>query len=210
MPDGQSLTVYGKDFLNKQEGAFQIDVQTAQVKFIGQGNGAGNLSPDRKLRYSRKDLGADGAAFIEEDVASGKTREIFREKGLGRMSLSPDGRFIVTFRNAESNNPIVLLVSIGGGEARELFRFSQRTTALPPTWMPNGRAILITNETTDRTELLLVPVGGGQPRKIDVGALRFQNIQVNPDGRQVAYVSGEAKEELWVLENFLPAAKNRK
>jgi Tol biopolymer transport system component len=206
--DGQSVTVYGKDPVNKRQGPFQIDLQTAQVKFID-GTGNGPTSPDGKLRYSRKDLGAEGFSFVEENVASGKVSEIFREKGLGRMSLSPDGRFIATFRNAESNNPSLLLVPVGGGDARELFRLSQRNPPAP-NWMPNSRAFLITNETADRTELLLVPVAGGQPRKIDVGASHFQNIQVNPDGRQIAYVSGEAKEELWVLENFLPATKNRK
>jgi hypothetical protein len=29
---------------------------------------------------------------------------------------------------------------------------------------------------------------------------------LNPDGRQLAFVSGRRHAEIWVLENFLPAA----
>jgi len=55
-------------------------------------------------------------------------------------------------------------------------------------------------------ELLLVPVGGGQPRKLDnrINSLPAQ-IRIHPDGKQVAWAAGESKREIWVLENFLPA-----
>jgi hypothetical protein len=35
---------------------------------------------------------------------------------------------------------------------------------------------------------------------------RAERIRVNPDGRQLAFVSGRRHAEIWVLENFLPAA----
>jgi hypothetical protein len=35
-------------------------------------------------------------------------------------------------------------------------------------------------------------------------------FDVHPDGRQIAFVAGENKEEVWVLENFLPAVNAKK
>ncbi len=60
-------------------------------------------------------------------------------------------------------------------------------------------------------ELRLIPIGGGQPRKLDLDTRNMLSpvlsaISVHPDGRQIAYVAGGQKEEVWVLENFLPAA----
>ncbi|MBZ5583594.1 MAG: hypothetical protein LAQ30_15575 [Acidobacteriia bacterium] len=36
---------------------------------------------------------------------------------------------------------------------------------------------------------------------------RIERASIHPDGRQIAYLGGEKKKEVWVLENFLPAAK---
>ena len=83
------------------------------------------------------------------------------------------------------------------------------------TWMPDGRAVLVTkilNDSHTESELWLVPIDGGQPRKMDFDPSNFRLGGVNPDGRQIAFVfvAGENKEELWVLENFLPALNAKK
>jgi len=63
----------------------------------------------------------------------------------------------------------------------------------------------------DSSELWLVPVGDGQPRKLEIDPRNFQPpISVHPDGRQIAYLSGESKAEIGVLENFLPPARTTK
>jgi Tol biopolymer transport system component len=80
--------------------------------------------------------------------------------------------------------------------------------------MPDARAVLVAkslNDSAEQTELWLVPIDGGQPRKIDIGATQFETpVAVHPDGRQIAYTSGERKQEVWVLENFLPALNAKK
>jgi len=35
-------------------------------------------------------------------------------------------------------------------------------------------------------------------------------LAIHPDGRQIAFTAGEVKEEVWVMENFLPALKAAK
>ena len=82
--------------------------------------------------------------------------------------------------------------------------------------MPDGRAVIVDkvlNDSGTEREFWLVPTAGGQPRKIDVGTAPGLGpvVRVHPDGRQIAYVVGDAaKQEVWVLENFLPALKAAK
>ena len=80
--------------------------------------------------------------------------------------------------------------------------------------MPDSQAVLIrkglngtgVNARGDQAELWLVPTNGGQSRKIDLGVKDFGAFTMHPDGRQIAFVfvAGQNKEEVWVLENFLP------
>ena len=56
------------------------------------------------------------------------------------------------------------------------------------------------------TELWLVSTTGSAPRKLAFDAQGAERIRINPDGRQLASVSGRRHAEIWVLENFLPAA----
>ena len=78
-------------------------------------------------------------------------------------------------------------------------------------WMPDGRGVVVRKMLSDSEnaseELWLVPVGDGQPRQLEIDTrnLNVSPISVHPDGRQIAYLGGEQKKEVWVLENFLPA-----
>jgi len=67
--------------------------------------------------------------------------------------------------------------------------------------------------TYEQTEIWRFPVDGSEPRKLDVNADHIAGgFLVSPDGRHVAFVmtNGTAgptkpgKQELWMLENFLP------
>jgi len=84
-------------------------------------------------------------------------------------------------------------------------------------WTPDGRAILLKKGTTgvDPSEMWLVPISGEPPRKIDLDARRIAAgaigvTRLHPDGKQIALVAGHITTELWVLENFLPALKEKK
>jgi hypothetical protein len=35
----------------------------------------------------------------------------------------------------------------------------------------------------------------------------MENLDVHPDGRRIAFNSTEVRREVWVMENFLPVAK---
>ena len=63
--------------------------------------------------------------------------------------------------------------------------------------------------------LWLVPIADAPPRKLDIDTKRWAAgnwgvISLSPDGRQLAFLTGQVNSEVWVLENFLPTLKSRK
>ena len=54
-------------------------------------------------------------------------------------------------------------------------------------------------------QVFRVAAQGGEPLKTDLAMKSLSGLRFHPDGRRVAFVSGEYAEEVWVLENFLPA-----
>jgi len=232
-PDGRSFIVNGRDLKNRP-GVYRLDAQTGDATPLMMHEPSlaidlPQLSPDGKRLYYRRNfsgigsaqlrLGSADSAFVERDLASGTEREIIRRPNGFPADLSPDGRFIATTSNDESTKSLTLvLIPVSGGEPRELLRLSQPERLFgPASWTPDGNSIIVekvrNDSLTDR-EFLLVPVDGGQPRKIDVGpTIGLGPVQtVHPDGKQIAYVVGDStvKQEVWVLENFLPALNAKK
>jgi len=218
--DGRSFFAQGQD-LKSRQGLYRIDAQTGEATPIAVSEPGRALtwpqpSSDGKRLYYGKGLGTDGQSFVERDLASGNEREIIRRTALGAPSPSPDGRFIATTSlDRSTKSSVLLLIRVSGGEPRELLRVSQPLSLNQLVqWTPDGRAVLVNkslNDTGPQRELLRVPIDGGQPRKIDLGVTAFNNIfKVHPDGRQMAFVVGENKAEVWVLENFLPALNAKK
>ncbi len=77
-------------------------------------------------------------------------------------------------------------------------------------WTPDGLSLLFTGKPSPRgskTELWLVPVQGGEPRKLDLAADNIRDLRFHPDGRHIAYTAGKDRQEVWALSNFLPAAE---
>ena len=89
-----------------------------------------------------------------------------------------------------------------------------------PTWSPNGRALLAfrtDNPGTDKqaTDLRLIPVDGGEVRRIPLGAEltrllspgrgaqrpTVRDIVWSPDGGSLAFVVSSSRVETWVIEN---------
>src|SRR6185436_17916465 len=109
-------------------------------------------------------------------------------------------------------------IPIGGGETRELFRVSEPQrivnvySGIP--WTPDSRNVLVRRSTSAGSiELWLVPIADALPRKLEIDVNRWATgnrgfISLSPDGRQIAFLTGQVTSEVWVLENFLPAAKS--
>ncbi len=79
-------------------------------------------------------------------------------------------------------------------------------------WTPDGRHILFGTGTTgqeQRFALWRISTDGGEPQELGLSmeGLRLYGLSVHPDGRRIAFTAGRFREEVWVLENFLPEVK---
>ena len=82
------------------------------------------------------------------------------------------------------------------------------------SWTPDSQAVIVmkvfgeSGKETGR-ELWLVPINGAAARKLDIDVSDWGagsgNIRLHPNGRQIAFFAGKQSEEIWALENFLPA-----
>lgn len=184
------------------------------------------LSPDGKTLYYWQ------AGIIRRDISSGQEKTIFPCLYKGTWvswALSPNGEFVVTGSNEgtgqkgpegalEGGVKKVLLIPSQGGQATELVRWDREPSSyLTDTrWSPDGKTVLfmlrkvsfVAQNMKGINELWQVPAGGGEPRKImetDLGMLGRRGFRVSPDGQQIAFPVGVGRDELWLMENFLPA-----
>jgi Tol biopolymer transport system component len=228
-PDKQWFAVFGGDNRG-QDGIFRIDARTGEVSAI-----AVPVTP--RLTYEGFFWSPDGSRLYyhhasglikERHLASGRERTVFSgdpgASGTGNpgpISLSPDGRWIAASHlDRTTNSRAVVLIPVEGGPPRQLFPVDNphwvNNTSIP--WTPDGRALLVRlmlTDNGDHSELWLVPVDGSPARRLQFDARRVApyapgKMRLHRDGSRLAFVTaGEAKSEVWVLENFLPRTDGR-
>ncbi len=215
-PDGRSFIAQGRDFQGRQ-GVYRIDAETGEavpiaVRSPGGGFQLPQWSPDgKRIYYLSSIVDTAEQALIERDLGAGTERELIRRKFLGTPAVLPDGRHIaIRGSDLPSKGWSVLLIPAAGGEPRELLRVNApESVTMALTCTPDGRGIIVRKMLSHSNELWLVPVGDGQPRRLDIDSNPSSPIRVHPDGRRIAYMAGEVKREVWVLENFLPVRAAR-
>jgi Tol biopolymer transport system component len=221
-PDGRAFVTGGTDAKGRH-GVFRIDARTGDVVLIaplpfGFERSFPQWSPNGTHVYYRRPLKADeineDVAFIEREIDSGSERELARGN-LGSISLSPDGRWIAAQRaDSSARSHAIVFIPIAGGETREVFRVTAPQSLVVyfsgVPWTPDSRSVIVRKwPTPSNIELWLVPIADAPPRKLDVDVSRWSAgnrglISLSPDGRQIAFLSGQQVSEAWVLENFLP------
>ncbi len=151
------------------------------------------------------------SGVVVRDLATGEERTV-HEDVTNALSLSPDGRTLAMVtgggRAADRHVSQVVLLPLEGGEPRVLastthpehWEFNQYR--LP--WTPDGRHLLVVHGGWEGIphHLMAVPVDGGEPRRFfrTPGSRIYPDI--HPDGQRVAFIDGEARSEMWVLEEI--------
>jgi Tol biopolymer transport system component len=225
-PDGQWFAVWAGD-LKGRNGIFRIDAESGEVTPLPI-----QIPENDRLTYEGFFWSPDGGRLYyhrasgsthEYDLASGRDRVITTEK-TGPISLSPDGRWIAAYKDLRKNTTReatapqswgFVVISVQDSTTRELLRLSSghwvNNTSMP--WTPDSRAVLVRKMTHPRgetSELWHVPIDGAPARKLDFDANQVTpyasgKMRMHPNGRQLAFVSGQSVQEVWALENFLPA-----
>ena len=167
--------------------------------------------------YTMGDEGVSRAGtVIAHDIATGVRKQLFRKPdATGTAVLSPDGRWIVFIRtppidlaNPGSTKSTVFLHPVDGGTPREMNVPAVLEAFYGFDWMPDGKAVLIPGRSPEPALWLVSVSDGNGPRKLDVDIrswLTGYGIRVAPSGKQVAFFTGQIRNEVWALENVTPA-----
>jgi Tol biopolymer transport system component len=198
-------------------GLVRIDVQTGEFERVGVVNRpwgwAGACSRDGKaIYYQRWNKTAKTPSIVSHDFATGQEKQLHSvvESSMysSGVALSRDGQQLAfAVRDAESGSDILKVLPAAGGEPRDLLRGVQLRWPGSVAWTPDGQSVLFVKQPSpddSKTELWLIPLQGGEPRKLDLTAENMGEMSVHPDGRHIAFTAGQDKQEVWVMENFLP------
>jgi Tol biopolymer transport system component len=125
------------------------------------------------------------------------------------IATSPDGRWL-SFMD-RSPNAVLRTMPTGGGTPREIYRFAERM-CWGPEWTPDGRSILVTCRQPEKRNWILcrIPAEGGAIQELGLEAVISGKVTLHPDGQRIAFTVQEAPDsasDVWVMNNFLPAAK---
>jgi Tol biopolymer transport system component len=198
-PDGRSFIALG--FTETESGIFRIDTETSGLTKLQVEAWAGRglvpkLCPDGKTLV----FVAEGLTIRKHKLDTGEESEVVKI-GTINYDLSPDGREVVF-----QVNGAVKIVSLNGGEPRELFRGLAQSYGL--RWTRDGHYIIARAFGTASSEIWRVPAQGGTPLKLDLSVPKMESFTLHPDNRRFAFSVDEgSKSELWVMENFLPTPK---
>ena len=215
-PSGDRIFVTGSD-RSGRSGIFRVDVQSGDTKMAIDKetlNGMeGVWARDGRTLFDRfGDARGGKAGLFRMDVQTGQRLVLYRppadgDLGLENLALSPDESTLAfQLRKQASGASSLMLVPAAGGPPRQLLQIMKPESFLFGSfaWTPDSKQILAVRTRNNTSELWLVPVDGGNPRKVEFPSMRIVQLRMSSDGRTIAFVSGDASGEVWVAENLLP------
>ncbi len=209
-PDGRSIVLQGVQ-QDGRDGIFRVAVDTGEVTpIVLSAKGAfvswPSWSADGHRVYYNRGKSSSAPLAIEHDLRTGTEREF---PGVRGAIASPDGRFLLASPWSDDRVPELRLVPTAGGDSRVIYSVNEG--GLPwANWTPDGKHILVKHVGKGHDDVLLVPVDGGAPTKLDLPGARWGWMAMHPDGKRIAYLAGQPEEEVWVIENALPPARENR
>ena len=219
-PDGRRVYFDRWGSSPEDTSVIERDLASGTEREIHRGVGRGLnrlvLSPDGGRLYYRHPVRQGSPQdLIAKDVSTGTETVLVRQRQIGGLFLSPDGRFIVTRApDPTTNVPTLLLVSTDGSLLKELVRDFNIVT-----WSPDSQSIIASpagvgvQSTGARLNYWWIPVDGRGPRQLDLPDTgRVPSGLVSTGGKWLAFAEREPgygglpdeQSQIWVLENFLP------
>ncbi|HET7293200.1 MAG TPA: protein kinase, partial [Vicinamibacteria bacterium] len=159
------------------------------------------------------DLSDDGSTvyFAENGEGGGPGYSVYLRRTDGApavrlgdgaaMALSPDGRFALASRNFTSDEPELMVIPTGTGQARALPRGGVNTQAA--SFFPDGRRVLLAaNPPGGATRAWVQHLDGGDPRPLTGDGTRFElsSRPVSPDGKTAVLQDAEGRHVLVPIE----------
>jgi Tol biopolymer transport system component len=223
-PDARSLLVVASHPTDGI-GLFRIDVQTGDFVAVPRPPGSFGYLPavshdGKAWIYQGEIMEPKKYCVIARDLETGKNKELFCFSDpahfASRLTLSTDGSQLafVMAADTEGQSTVLKVMPAAGGEARDLLRGVQIPFCEAPiAWAPDGLSLLFARQPSPpdrKTELWLISVQGGEPRRLELASEGMSDVCIHPDGRHIAFTEVKNRDEVWVLENFLPAPQAAK
>jgi len=219
-PDGGSVLVSANDS-RERPGLIRIDLATGELEMVRRMDGGGELgrvfaiSPDGgKLyftRFGRRDgkLDESSADVVERDLATGTERAITRVRDHGALTLSPDGRWLALAVGSRKGARTIEVIPVEAGEARTVYTGDTSMAIYLPWvlgWSADSGSLLFLDRlpSDDKTDMGLYRVareGADAQRIVTIHDYKGGG-NLHPDGRTIAYRTGEDRGETWALEGL--------
>ena len=148
------------------------------------------------------------AALIIADVAGSNLKTLGIRKAPNRyrvqsVAWSPDGHLIAAVADrGEALQTDVVLVDAATGKETVLGNHAWRT-ATYVAWLPDGKALLINAQEANgesTSQIWLVPVSGGEPRRITNDLSTYAGLSLTADGKSFVSVRNELRSRVWIVD----------
>jgi Tol biopolymer transport system component len=187
----------------------RFDAAAALTALGGMGVPQTSVGGDVQL-FVRAGANADDMrSLVVRNTRDGSERVVLRDRNIGTVRLSPDGKSIARLI---ANRVAVL--PVGGGSERTIYTTSGADWIRGGSlgWSADSRRVVFlimhTEETAHYSEIWQAPVeGSGASRVVragDEGAAVY--FAISPDGRNIAFAGPERSDrraELWVMEKLV-------
>lgn len=205
-PDSRSILVRSADRKGR-EGLFLVDVETSAVTPVVFGNNIYDQIwfPDGTkvvYRQSQREEAEGGSHLIVHDLRSGEQKVIYRRLAKA-VAISPDGKY-VAYKTPSKAFSALRMISADGGEERELVDEKENVEIPFVEWARDGQHIFFGRQHKGGIELWRVSTKGGDAQRLDFPISDPREFRIHPNGKLLAFTSGQTKAEVWVMENFLP------
>ena len=134
-------------------------------------------------------------------AVSGKTQaparpftidDLLKIRRVSDPQLSPDGRLVAytiadTDKAANRRTTQIYLISIDGGEARQLTSEKQSSTS--PRWSPDGKRLAFISARDGESQIWVMNADGSEVKKVSSSATGADGPVWSPDGRWIAFTS---------------------
>jgi hypothetical protein len=166
--------------------------------------GAFAFSPEGRTLYSSTGFGPH-AKVIARDLKTGVERELRDlDDGVGTLAVSRDGSklAIVTF-------PMLEVMDLSTGMTTLRVEAPRGGRFWGGDWSPDCRYLFAPvsfGNVRLRGELWRIALDGGATVRHTLSAAA-RGASVRPDGKELSMVRWEERQQVWIIENFLPSAK---
>jgi len=164
------------------------------------------LGPDGSLYYEQ--FINDAATLMRLRPGAAQPEQVYRPAtGTLRIyTLSPDGTEIV-FNLRRDAKDFLYRMKLNSGEPVPFYSYPPNEWARGwggLNWSADGKSVYYHHGINGGDELVRIPIATGTPEKlVTTGIIR--RIAVHPDGRHLAWEARTSMNELWMIENLVPA-----